>query len=197
MRILGLLVLVIILCAGCNLSTTEVATLPPATIAPKPTLTSSTRTPIPLPNEVRPTQLGVLSTLPPPPIQVALPTQIGTVNTSTTPDQAVRNYYALVSEGRYDLSWAQLTDGFKQKFNCCAPAYNYTDYVAWWDSVNTVELKEVTIISQTGSRAVVYVQMVYLMNDGRRSSVVNDPYIELVYDSALATWRFEDKRATA
>ena len=76
-------------------------------------------------------------------------------------------------------------------------AGNYTDYMAWWDSVNTVELKEVTVISQTSSRAPIYVQMVYLMNTGARSSVVNDPYIELVYDSALATWRFEDKRATA
>lgn len=214
MRIRGLL-LIILLCAGCNLSTNEVATLPTATV-PQATLASPTRTPIPLPNEVRPTQLGVLSTLPPPPIPVALPTQlgvfatlppppisgtlptqIGVVNISSTPDQAVRNYYALVSDGRYDLSWSQLTDSFKQKFNCCAPAYNYTDYVAWWDSVNTVELKEVSIISQTGNRAVVYVQMIYVMNDGRRSSVVNDPYIELGYDPTLAAWRFEDKRATA
>lgn len=194
MRIIGLLI--IIFCAGCNLSSTDVATLPTSTL-PQPTLASSTRTPIPLPNDPRPTQLGVLSTLPPPPIPIVVSTQIGAVATSTTPDQAVRAYYALVSDGRYDLSWSQLTDTFKQKFNCCAPAYNYADYVAWWDTVNTVELKEVTIISQTGSRAVVYVQMIYLMNDGRRSSVINDPYIELVYDSTLATWRFEDKRATA
>lgn len=192
-RIRGLIVIVL-LCAGCNLSSSEVANLPTAT-PPQPTLASSTRTPIPLPNDPRPTQLGVLSTLPPPPIAVS--TSIGAVTTSTTPDQAVRTYYALVSSGRYDLSWAQLTDTFKQKFNCCAPAYNYTDYVAWWDTVNTIELNEVTIISQNGNRAVVYVQMIYLMNNGQHSSVINDPYIELVYDSALATWRFEDKRATA
>lgn len=196
MRIRGLLV-IMFLCAGCNLSTSEVATLPTATLPVEATLASPTRTPIPLPNEVRPTQLGVLSTLPPPPIPVVLPTQIGAVTTSITPDQAVRNYYALVSQGRYDLAWAQLTDNFKQKFNCCAPEYNYTDYVQWWDSVNTVELTEVSILSQTGDRAVVYAQLIYLMNDGRRSTVINDPYIELVYDSALANWRFEDKRATA
>lgn len=195
MRIRGLVVIVL-LCAGCNLSTTEVATLPTATATIEVTLARATRTPIPLPNQVRPTPLVVLSTLPPPPITGALPTQIGAVTAAVTPDQAVRDYYALVSQGRYDLSWAQLTDNFKQKFNCCAPSYNYTDYVQWWDSVNTVEFKEVTILSQSGDRAVVYVQMTYLMNNGQRSSIVNDPYIELRYDPALGSWRFEDKRAT-
>ena len=191
------LFVILFLCAGCNLSTTEVATLPTATNTVEPTLARATRTPITLPNEVRPTPLGVLSTLPPPPIVGTSPTQIGAVTTAVTPDQAVRDYYALVSQGRYDLSWAQLSDTFKQKFNCCAPDYNYADYVQWWDSVNTVEFNEVSVLSQNGDRAVVYVQMTYLMNNGQRSPVVNDPYIELRYDTALNNWRFEDKRATA
>jgi len=35
-----------------------------------------------------------------------------------------------------------------------------------------------------------------VMNNGQQSSLVSDPYIELVYDSTLNTWRFDDKRAT-
>jgi hypothetical protein len=111
------------------------------------------------------------------------------------PDQAVRTYYQMVSQQRYDLSWAMLTDQFKQKFNCCAPNYNYTGYTAWWDSVDYVDFGSVNTISQSGDRAVVYAEVYFVMNDGRRSSVDSNPYFELSYDSAAGMWRFNDKRA--
>ena len=197
MRIRGLLLLIVLMGAGCNLSRTEVANLPTATAELiTPTASISTRTLIPLAGT--PTQLPLISTLQPPPLPVSAPTQIGVsnVNTSTTPDQAVKNYYALVSEGRYDLGWSMLSDAFKQKFNCCAPNYNYTDYVKWWDSVNTVEIRNVKTVSQSGDKAVVYVEFAYVMNDGRRSALIGDPYIALVYNPTLNIWQFDDKRAS-
>ena len=196
MRLSGLLLCIILVSAACNLSRSEVSSLPTATSPIDSTPAPMTRTPIAFTNEVRTTQLVASGTLPPPPLPLALPTQNGTLTISTAPDQAVKNYYALVSQGRYDLGWAMLTDAFKQKFNCCAPNYNYTDYVKWWDSVNTVEFRTVKTVSQNGDKAVVYVEFSYVMNDGRRSALVGDPYIALVYDSTLNTWRFDDKHAT-
>jgi len=197
MRLSGLLLLMIIVTAACNLSRNEVADLPTATIPAVITFTPvrATRTPIPLNNGQR-TQLPIVSTLQPPPL-AATPIGVVNINPATTPDQAVKDYYALVSQGRYDLGWSMLTDAFKQKFNCCAPNYNYTDYVKWWDSVNTVEIRNVKTVSQNGDKAVVYIEFAYLMNDGRRSSLIGDPYIALVYDPTLNTWRFDDKRAAA
>lgn len=119
-------------------------------------------------------------------------TQLGP---ASAPDEAVKTYYQLASDQRYNLSWSLLTDTFKQKYNCCAPNYNYTDYVSWWDSVNYVDFGDVHTVSQSGDRAVVYAEMYYVMNSGARSSVVGDPYFELVYDPALGAWRFNDKRA--
>lgn len=204
MRFSGFLIIVIVLCAGCNLNRTEVADLPTATVVvTEATSARATRTPIAFGTGVQITQLAPAGTLPPPPLSIGIPTPLnigtpmGVVNINTTPDQAVKNYYALVSQGRYDLGWSMLTDTFKQKFNCCAPNYNYTDYVKWWDSVNTVEFGNVKTVSQNGDHAVVYVEMFYVMNDGRRSSLVGDPYIALVYDSTLNSWRFDDKRANA
>ena len=118
-----------------------------------------------------------------------------TASSSLTPDQAVRSYYQLVSQKRYDLTWPLLTDAFKQKFNCCAPTYNYSGYTSWWNSVSTVELGDVHTVSQSGDRAVVYAQLYYHMNTGERSSVDRQPYIALVYDAATGAWRFDDKRA--
>ena len=197
MRIIALSVFIIMVGAACNLNRTEISNLPIVTANLDPTPAKATRTPIPLDNNGIPTQLPLVSTLQPPPLPLSVPTQIGitNLNTSTTPDQAVRNYYALVSQGRYDLGWSLLTNTFKQKFNCCAPNYNYTDYVKWWDSVNTVEFGTVKTVSQNGDRAVVYAELYYVMNTGARSSLVSDPYIALVYDPTLNTWRFDNKRA--
>ena len=198
MRLSGLLMFIVIVSTACNLNRTEVSSLPTATTSlVTSTPSKATRTPIPLNNAGVPTQLPLVSTLQPPPLPIPIATQNGAITISTAPDQAVKNYYALVSQGRYDLGWSMLTDAFKQKFNCCAPNYNYTDYVKWWDSVNTVEFRNVKTVSQNGDKAVVYAEFAYLMNDGRRSALIGDPYIELVYDSALNIWRFNDKRATA
>ncbi len=204
MRISGMLLIVLLLCAACNLSATEVADLPTPTVAPVEATARPTRTPIAFGTGVQLTQLSPAGTLPPPPLSIGVPTplnigtSIGVVNTSsTTPDQAVKNYYLLVSQGRYDLGWSMLTDTFKQKFNCCAPNYNYTDYVKWWDSVNTVEFGDVKTVSQNGDHAIVYTEIYYIMNTGAKSSLVGDPYIALVYDSTLNMWRFDDKRASA
>jgi hypothetical protein len=111
------------------------------------------------------------------------------------PDQLVRTYFQLVSQGRYDLTWPLLTDAFKQKFNCCAPNYNYSGYTAWWDSVDRVEFGSVNTVSQNGDRAVVYAELYYVMNTGARSGVDGSPYFALVYDSAMGSWRLDDKRA--
>ncbi len=130
------------------------------------------------------------------PVASAPPTAAVVPNSDRLPpDQAVRIYFQLVSQGRYDLTWPMLTDAFKQRFNCCAPNYNYSGYLSWWDSVNTVDFGSVRTVSQDANRAVVYAELFYNMNDGRRSASDNNPYIELVYDSAMGSWRFNDKRA--
>lgn len=155
-----------------------------------------------LPVSINPTALPPLNTPAPAPTALGVPTVVNApaggsgVVPSNAPDQAVRNYFNLVSQERYDLTWNLLTDTFKQHFNCCAPSYNYNGYVEWWDSVNIVEFGDVHTVSQVGDRAVVYAELVYVMNDGRRSASDNNPYIALVYDAAMGQWRFDDKRAT-
>ena len=119
-----------------------------------------------------------------------------TITPSVAPDRAVRNYYQQVTHHHHDQTWNLLTDAFKQKFNCCAPAYNYADYVDWWDSVKKVEFGDIHIVSQSGYQAVVYAELYYVMKKGPRSPVDSAPYIALVYDSATGNWLFDDKRGT-
>ncbi len=127
------------------------------------------------------TSLPVLS----PPTTLPLP-----ATAAISPDQAIRDYYALVDAGRYAESWQLLTDDFKQIFNCCAPNYNFNEYVAWWDSVERVEFGSVYTVSSSGSRAVVYAKLSYHMVAGGVSAD-NAPYFELSHDGSQ--WRLENK----
>lgn len=133
-----------------------------------------------------------------PGLNIQVPTAIPLPTLATplsSPDQAVRNYYTLVSQQRYDLTWQLLTDSFKQRFNCCAPNYNYSGYVEWWDSVNYVDFGDVRTVSQNGDRAVVYAELYWVMNTGVRSGMSSNAYVELVYDSAMGSWRIDDTRS--
>jgi hypothetical protein len=62
--------------------------------------------------------------------------------------------------------------------------------------VNYVELGSVRSVSQSGDQAVVYAELVYVMNDGSRGGDNGEPYIHLRYDTASGQWRFDDKRAS-
>ena len=156
------------------------ATSTPKAIVQNPTPIITAATPTPLPG-----------------VNTAPPVITATPDTALRPppDQAVRNYYQYVSQQRYDLSWPLLTDSFRQKFNCCAPNYDYTGYLNWWNSVNYVDFGSVSTVSQNGDRAVVYAELYFIMNTGARSGVDSNPYFELVYDSTSGVWRFNDKRA--
>jgi hypothetical protein len=143
-----------------------------------------------------PSQLPLGGTLPPPPVSgnPISPTFGGIVSDTFEPAQAVRTYYQLVDDNRYDLSWPMLTERFKNEFNCCAPNYNYAGYVQWWDSVDRVEVASTETIQQTGDRAVVAIELHYIMRSGGRS--IDRSYILLTRDPATGGWLFDDKTDT-
>jgi len=154
-----------------------------------------------LPTQVTRTPLPLQTTLPPTPTRLVIVTLVTNSTSlpsapSSAPDQAVRTYYQLVSDQRYDQSWQMLSDSFRQTFNCCAPTYNYSGYVHWWDSVNYVDFGSIRTVSQSQDRAVVYAEMYFVMNTGARSGLDSNPYIHLVYDPIAGSWRFDDKRAS-
>ncbi len=127
---------------------------------------------------------------------VSVPTSSGFAplgDNRAAPPDAVRNYFTLVGEERYDLTWPLLTDAFKQKFNCCAPNYDFAGYMQWWETVDRVEFGRVETLSQSGDRATVYAEIIYIMNAGTRFED-SERYIDLEYDAASGQWRLADKR---
>lgn len=111
-----------------------------------------------------------------------------------SPSQSVVNYYRDITAGNYNATWSQLTDGFKQEFNCCAPDYDYAGYTSWWDMVARVDFGEVRTVEQRGDTALVYAELIYTMEEGG-SFEDSSPYIQLVYSDEQGRWLFEDKRS--
>lgn len=110
-----------------------------------------------------------------------------------SPRQSVVNYYRDITARNYDASWEQLSDDFKQKFNCCAPNYDYDGYTGWWTTVQRVDFGEIELVEQDDNTAVVYAELIYTMEAGG-SFDDEEPYIELVYSEEQGRWLFQDKR---
>ena len=90
-----------------------------------------------------------------------------------------------------------LTDAFKDVFNAPregSTEYDFASYAEWWDTVAAIETSNVHIVEQSGTRAVVYADLVYNLYDGRRIAD-SAPYSELTYTPGAGGWRFEDKRS--
>ncbi|MEM6285453.1 MAG: hypothetical protein AAF787_24900, partial [Chloroflexota bacterium] len=152
-----------------TLSITDVPTEP--LIRTRPPLTELANTPTPLPlsagnnNPIADSSGGVGGN-----------TGGGTFLES--PSQSVVNYYRDITAGNYDSTWDQLSDGFKQEFNCCAPDYDREEYLGWWTTVDRVDFAEVRTVEQDGNTALVYAELIYTMEAGG-SFTDSDPYIEL------------------
>ncbi len=142
----------------------------------------------------RPSQIPLPGAPLPPPPPLVTPINnfpIGAI--FADPANAVRSYYQWIDANRYDLTWPLLSENFKQIFNCCAPNYNYSEYAAWWDSVDRIEATDVRTVEQNGERAVVYMELHYWMKAGGES--IDRAYMHLIADP-VAGWIFDNKTDT-
>lgn len=118
-----------------------------------------------------------------------IPAATATEAGSPAPDQAVRDYYALINARQYDQAWGRLTD----KFKCCAASapLTRTDYDAWWDKVAQVIVGQVTVAEEGSSSATVHANLRYQLKAGNTLSDVS--YIHLVRDPATLGWMIDGK----
>ena len=99
--------------------------------------------------------------LPPPIIEPTRP------QAAMEPDEFIRAYYDAINRRDYSLSWSMLSTNFKNKHN----ASGYDPYVAWWDSIERVEVLSAQIQDQSEDTAILLVELRYTYKTGR---VVDD-----------------------
>ena len=167
----------------------------PAPVSPTPTSVlilpaSPTPTTTPPPAQTVTSQTPAVATTPAPLQPTASSTPgIRLPRTSLrNPDGFMRWYFGEVWRGRdYQDLWDNyLTPSFKTRTG----SGSYEDYVAWWSSVERVDINSVEVIQNDGTRAWVRVNVTFTMMDGR--VVANQEYdYDLLYDPNQGTWMFD------
>ena len=108
-------------------------------------------------------------------------------NVTDRPENAIVEYYQLISQRQYSSSWAMLSSRFKR----LQPDNNYNNYQEWWDKVASIRINSIQLIEKSDSDAVVDVKLEYSLKDGRQLD--DSSRFTLVLDSN-GKWLINDKR---
>jgi serine/threonine-protein kinase len=109
------------------------------------------------------------------------------VSSKPSPEIAVRDYYTMINSRNYQTGWNKLSAKFKREYS----ENSYSSYAGWWEKVERVDIREVTLVEPGGDSAVVDAAIAYRMKDGR---VVPDSIrIQLVWDARTGSWLFDDR----
>ncbi len=141
------------------------------------------------------TPIQPTSALPPSATPAPGPTATGVPPTNSgiaadSPEAFIRAYYAALSDEQYELAFSWLTDGFKERHHCCNAdgGYQYKPYEDWWKTIERIDVRGVTVLSQTAREAQVIVQCRYYFKDGR---VVDDDHAFGLVKGADNIWRID------
>jgi serine/threonine-protein kinase len=107
---------------------------------------------------------------------------------TATPEQAVREYYALINNQNYEIAWQKLSPSYQQ-----SRARNgfKNSYVAWWEEVDRVEINQASLISRGADRAKVNAELTYYKKNG--DITPESLQVFLVWDNSHG-WVFDDTR---
>ncbi|NOT06488.1 MAG: hypothetical protein HOP27_17995 [Anaerolineales bacterium] len=128
-----------------------------------------------------------IETTPTPEIPTSLqPTEIP--SDYADPVLFVQDYFALLNQRNYQEAWAKLSDKFIDNF-AERGAGGYNEYIAFWDTVEQVEIASIEIVAQTDSETQIYVAIIYSYKAGY--STTGHTTYKVVKDSSGVSWLFD------
>ncbi|MBE9042004.1 serine/threonine protein kinase, partial [Oscillatoriales cyanobacterium LEGE 11467] len=103
-----------------------------------------------------------------------------------SPEQAIRSYYETLNGDRYRTAWGMLSKSLQR--NRDLHPNGYSDYSTWWDSVDFVEIEQISPMEVDRDSARVGTQLKYHMKTGNISPL--SLQIELVWDDRGDRWLY-------
>lgn len=105
-----------------------------------------------------------------------------------SPEQAMINHYQVINNGNLNEAWSDLTT----QFQGTDLVKGKREFDEWWNSVRSTSVGQITVISSSEDRAVVKVNLVYTLKQGR---VFRDPRdkLKLVWDGNAKKWLINGK----
>lgn len=122
----------------------------------------------------------------PPTIETSVVLQITeTPSNYADPKEFIQNYFALLNQRMYEEAWSKLSDQFKASND----SSGYDDYVAFWGTVDEIEIIKMEITSQSNTQVLVYVEINYRYTAGYTTT--GHTTYKLVKDSSNSSWLFD------
>ena len=112
-----------------------------------------------------------------------------TSETYTDPIVFITDYFSLINERRYDNAWAKLSTRFKENFTNRTDGGGYNDYVAYWNTVEKVEIAFIEIQSQSDTEALIYAEILFNYKAGNTET--GHIKYKLVKDVTGKSWLFD------
>ena len=104
------------------------------------------------------------------------------------PDRAMAIHYQAINNGNLDEAWSDLTTQFKGS----NLVQGKREFDAWWNIVRSINIGSITVVSNSGDRAVVKVNLVYTLKQGRVFRDSKDK-LKLVWDESSKKWSIDGK----
>lgn len=115
---------------------------------------------------------------------VTTPQRTDTPSNYVDPEIFIQDYFALLNQGRYEEAWSKLSNQFQLNRG---PS-GYEEYVAFWESIDTIKIVRIEVTSQNEAEAMVFVEANYHYKAGYTAT--GHTTYRLVKDSLNESWLF-------
>jgi serine/threonine protein kinase, bacterial len=103
-----------------------------------------------------------------------------------SPPQFMRNYYRNINENQIDKSWNMLTPEFQVKSSS-----SYSEFYSWWNSVDQVNVQDISLVHQDAQTAIVEVRIVYIINGIQKAERVQ--HFTLNWNARIKDWQISGR----
>ncbi|MCL2933645.1 MAG: hypothetical protein MGG11_15760 [Trichodesmium sp. MAG_R03] len=104
--------------------------------------------------------------------------------TKNSAEEAVKNYYLNLNQGKYQQAWSQLSASFQNHQKLHPDGYN--SYYDWWSGISNILIQDVQKIKISTNTATVNVQVKYQKKSGE--NLTQSLRLFLVWNSANKNW---------
>ena len=101
-------------------------------------------------------------------------------------EQTIQDYYALINQEKYDIAWSYLSPGYRERSE---KKGGYIDYVEWWETIDTVSIKDTELLEGSEGQVYVDASLKYFKNNDKDFSQLLR--LSFVWDSPNNRWAIE------
>ncbi|MEM1169775.1 MAG: hypothetical protein AAGJ08_12035 [Cyanobacteria bacterium P01_H01_bin.35] len=107
--------------------------------------------------------------------------------TKASAEEAVKNYYSNLNQGKYQEAWNQLSSSFRNNQKLHPDGYN--SYYDWWSGINNIVIENVQQTNTGTDKSTINVQVKYTKKSGENITQSLDLF--LIRNSANNNWAID------